>query len=455
MSADQNKMDVENNSNKNSIILDSDKHIVQVIFNNSVANAPSLCEANEWNINKTNFIIITGCNGVGKTHLLNYLNDRLLKEHKNINVVYHEADYNYNSYSVSNSQGIFNPYINNDEQIEKLINDVQKYFIGNVKPPQCDEIFCRVINNISVENINNKIDIGCDEWKNKVRDMIRFTVNCGKISDIRNPFDILYIVFKRYSEHKKANFERLHKIQCLEEIYNFYCIERNLNPNLSESNRQFMTETKNKEILDKLIDTMVTKKLPIAPWEEMNIIFEKHKFKYCVCWEKDNIGFEEKIIFRPKIINSNNYYTIPPNLSSGEKLILNIYTWLYYHQGLCFDNGTKEFVGKANIILLDEPDKHLDPELCKLFYEIVNDEFVQKQKIQVIMTTHKPDTVHFAQSENVFILEDRRITCDKQNAISRMTKNLRPTINNKDAISALTKGLFLVEPNDTYVYQDD
>jgi hypothetical protein len=39
---------------------------------------------------------------------------------------------------------------------------------------------------------------------------------------------------------------------------------------------------------------------------------------------------------------------------------------------------------KAEIVLLDEPDKHLDPKLCKLFMKVIRDVLLN---IQVIMTT--------------------------------------------------------------------
>jgi len=54
--------------------------------------------------------------------------------------------------------------------------------------------------------------------------------------------------------------------------------------------------------------------------------------------------------------------------------------------------------------MLDEPDKHLDPKLCKLFMKVIRDVFL-KIGIQVIMKTHRMDTVALSADGELFVIE--------------------------------------------------
>ena len=86
-------------------------------------------------------------------------------------------------------------------------------------------------------------------------------------------------------------------------------------------------------------------------------------------------------------------------------------------------------------VLLDEPDKHMDPKLIEKFVEILKS-FANK-KIKVIMTTHRPDTIFLIHNsiENVFYKVDCRIEKNKVKeikpleALFRMTSNLRGIVN--------------------------
>jgi hypothetical protein len=59
--------------------------------------------------------------------------------------------------------------------------------------------------------------------------------------------------------------------------------------------------------------------------------------------------------------------------------------------------------------LLDEFDAHLNPQMSKMFIEIVNDILIQAFDIQVIMTTHSPSTVAYIPEENLFWMEDGKV----------------------------------------------
>lgn len=52
------------------------------------------------------------------------------------------------------------------------------------------------------------------------------------------------------------------------------------------------------------------------------------------------------------------------DLCSGERLIVSML-------------ARKNINFKAEFVLLDEPDKHLDPKLCKLFMKVIRDVFLK------------------------------------------------------------------------------
>jgi hypothetical protein len=90
-------------------------------------------------------------------------------------------------------------------------------------------------------------------------------------------------------------------------------------------------------------------------------------------------------------------------------------------------------------MLLDEPDRHLDADLCKVFFEIVYKELVQKD-VQVIMTTHRTDTIAQVPEGNedvgIFSLKndrDGKVSIkrydNKLDALFTLTPNLRCLIN--------------------------
>ena len=92
---------------------------------------------------------------------------------------------------------------------------------------------------------------------------------------------------------------------------------------------------------------------------------------------------------------------------------------------------------KLDILLLDEPDLHFDPEFSRIFFKVIDLYFIQNG-IQVIMITHRVDTIALAPHDSIFenqvveengskkfILSPRQ----KLHALFKLTSNLRE-INN-------------------------
>lgn len=174
-------------------------------------------------------------------------------------------------------------------------------------------------------------------------------------------------------------------------------------------------------IKQKLIEQWGSNKDPRREIKEFLESFAE--FRYKVSFNGDNI-IELK---RPDGTSVDNF-----GLSSGEKVILSVLSWKYSQNNVFNDTQRK----KANLIILDEPDKHLDPKLCKLFMKIILEAFVN-QNIQVIMTTHKLDTIALIPSDQkckIYTLKQNNNIVEikethKLLAMSRLTGNLREFTN--------------------------
>lgn len=72
------------------------------------------------------------------------------------------------------------------------------------------------------------------------------------------------------------------------------------------------------------------------------------------------------------------------SLSSGEKNIILV----FLHIATCVVNG--------GIVLLDEPELHLNPAVCKQLIEFIIKQYAKRKSIQFILSTHSPDVLSYA-----------------------------------------------------------
>lgn len=135
------------------------------------------------------------------------------------------------------------------------------------------------------------------------------------------------------------------------------------------------------------------------------------------------------------------------HLSSGEKvilgLIIKIFTSVYY----------KDHLFLPEILILDEPDAHLHPEMSKLLIDVLNETFVKKLGISVLMVTHSPSTIALCPDNSIYQLENEPTTSliriEKEEALEILTGHL-PTlsIDYKNH-----KQVFVESPTDVKYYQ--
>ncbi|WP_425077886.1 AAA family ATPase [Psychroserpens sp. S379A] len=150
----------------------------------------------------------------------------------------------------------------------------------------------------------------------------------------------------------------------------------------------------------------------VPPWDLINDIFIKHSINfYFKGVEKRDFTLEAPIDF--KLYKKTTNASIPfIDLSSGEKviigLIIKLFTTEYYGESMTF----------PDLLILDEPDAHLHPEMSKLLLDVLKDTFVDKFKINVILTTHSPSTIALSDEDSIFQLRN-----ESNSGLKKITKN--------------------------------
>lgn len=110
------------------------------------------------------------------------------------------------------------------------------------------------------------------------------------------------------------------------------------------------------------------------------------------------------------------------SLSSGEKILMALVASIYK------SSSDKHF---PDILLLDEVDASLHPSMMKNMLGVIENIFL-KQGVKVILVTHSPTTIALAPEESVFVMNR-----SGRNRIERKSK--------QDALSILTQGYATIE----------
>ncbi|SHJ62786.1 AAA domain-containing protein, putative AbiEii toxin, Type IV TA system [Maribacter aquivivus] len=226
----------------------------------------------------------------------------------------------------------------------------------------------------------------------------------------------------------------------LEYIFYTYAKRRDLN------NRQFFDKQQYGDQNNSDSDDDFIEKFP-APWEKMNSILTRHGIEFQfrgINRQEFSIDTDVKIELVKSSIDKSIEFQ---HLSSGEKviigLIIKLFTSEFYKENLEF----------PDMIVLDEPDANLHPEMSKLLIDVLNGTFVNGLGINVIFTTHSPSTIALCPEESIYQLQNtpdsKLFKIDKDNALKLLTGFI-PTLS-IDYKSH--KQIFVESPTDRYYFQ--
>lgn len=221
-----------------------------------------------------------------------------------------------------------------------------------------------------------------DKLKQIENNLIKFDIN---IFDFQN-----YIFYyKKIVEYISSNYfqekeESTYAIKC----FNIFCDN--------------LIKCKSINIEDNVIEVTINKE------SNMDEII---KFIRSTIDQGPRSNFEEKFAMFGDFFT----YTID-NMSDGEKAFLGIYASLY-EQIAMLANNKEEY-----IILLDEPEARMHPELARNFIlDLINflkDLSENKKKFQIIISTHSPFILSDIQTDDIIFLEKNKngdtIPCKKK-----------------------------------------
>lgn len=163
------------------------------------------------------------------------------------------------------------------------------------------------------------------------------------------------------------------------------------------------------------------------PWDLINEILSRFgSLEYKV---NNPEGLERGHEFQLNLISLKDPAIIVgfENLSSGERTMMALVSSIY-----------KSMIDKKfpKVLLLDEIDASLHPSMSKIMLEVIQEEFVIKNNIHVILVTHSPSTVALAPENSIYVMQ--------KGEDERLIKS-----NNKDALNILTEGFASLTNDET------
>ncbi|MBO9574030.1 MAG: ATP-binding protein, partial [Chitinophagaceae bacterium] len=165
-----------------------------------------------------------------------------------------------------------------------------------------------------------------------------------------------------------------------------------------ENNIDFLNKREYNDQNEAISDDSFIKKIP-PPWTIINETLAKLNIDFY--FQELPRRFDPENNFSIKLMKKSINKPVGFNdLSSGEQviigLILKLFTGEYYSTHLQF----------PELIIFDEPDAPLHPEMSKLLIDVFLETFVKRFGIKIIFTTHSPSTVALAPEDSIYQLKN-------------------------------------------------
>ncbi|WP_413173675.1 AAA family ATPase [Anabaena azotica] len=176
------------------------------------------------------------------------------------------------------------------------------------------------------------------------------------------------------------------------------------------------------ENVTSLSDEEFKEKYGEPPWDFLNSILEAANLDFRV---NQPAKYDDRP-YEPVLTDKLRENTVLfADLSSGEKILMSFALCLYYAE------DSRQIVNYPKILLFDEIDAPLHPSMTQSLLKTIQNVLVNRHTIKVILTTHSPSTVALAPEDSIYVMnktgENRLQKTTKDNALAILTSGV-PTL---------------------------
>lgn len=368
------------------------------------------------------FVVLTGVNGSGKSHLLGALEQKkvVVSNMENAHIVL----FNYETFKLENEGAV------NAQQISSEREQAWNFYNQSVRP--------------SVQSWRSGLGEKYDELKSICKDEKKSFVNFDgeELAPYKQNFKNYFDSHKQnhqmqsiYSLAKKIPYS-LDEIEHEDFIrrYKPFTFKNNFLPNqigkiiwdyyekyLRNQINDFENEKHAKDHVV-LTDEEFIEIHGEKPWELINRILETFDTMQYRINSPEGLGYFDSFQLKLMHIERENLEIQFDALSSGEKILMALVASIYKSR------TDKNF---PDILLLDEVDASLHPAMMKNMLDVIQKIFV-KEGVKVILVSHSPTTIALAPDESIYIMNRTG-----RNRIEKKSK--------QDALAILTQGFATIE----------
>lgn len=131
------------------------------------------------------------------------------------------------------------------------------------------------------------------------------------------------------------------------------------------------------------------------PWDFVNSIFETANLDFCINQPHKYEDRPYEPILTERIRETKVKFA---DLSSGEKVLMSFALCLYYAQ------DQRQIVNYPEVLLFDEIDAPLHPSMTQSLLRTIQKTLVEERGIKVILTTHSPSTVALSAEVSLYAM---------------------------------------------------
>jgi len=394
------------------------------------------------NLEIPDFVVLTGVNGAGKTHLLEAIEKGCILVD---NITIDEQTKPIRLFNwmnlVPNDSGAIAPFQLNKErydlwsQLSQSINEYRPPIYNTLQTFNKPELLNIDIHTLVSMSTEELIELGLNsDQTQQILQTIKNVSQHAKNKFIQNDRSYRPTLLNRLEEKTKLpliafeqedfydNFPTTHwmSVDMFQQSFGRLFAEYQRNWLLNELKE--LGHSKGNKNVTFLSEQEFRIQHGEPPWDFLNNVFEAANLDFRINKPHE---YEDRL-YEPILTDKLRGNIVKfADLSSGEKILMSFALCLYYAE------DRRQLVDYPKILLFDEIDAPLHPSMTQSLLNTIQDVLINHHKIKVIFTTHSPSTVALAPEDSIYIMnktgENRLQKTTKDNALAILTAGV-PTL---------------------------